>query len=179
MQKLTCSFVDEISAADSLAIARLTSLTSLTLSDLQTADLRPLQNLGLQKISLYHCKEAGLTLFAPGSVNPFTELRILHIVENEAELEASCGTLIEAEKQLTETASYIQSLPSLERVSGNSKVFLGMREGFNDWERAWVSAAKQGSHVCSRSICLNAEQTWARGMWLLAEKFLFTPTGSF
>ena len=155
-----------------LAIGRFTSLTSLRLRmvvGLQPATLQALHSSGLQQISLWNCKEAGLALFAPGSIiNPLTNLQQVYFSEAYHDLEACCATLIEAEaegqqlvQRLSETASFIQSLPSLELVSGRSKIFLGFREGFNGWEREPARGVRQ-YHSCSRSVCLAASQTWRK-----------------
>ena len=173
LQKVKCyGTQNQVSAADSLALARLTSLTSLNLIGFVSGDLQALQSLGLRKVSLWNCKEAGLTLFAPGPINPFSALRKVNLFEDALYLQDSCAKLMEAEpegqqivQQLSETASLLQNLPSLEEVHGRSQIFSGFREGFNGWKRTRICSRKP--HFCSRSICLTASQTWARGENLL------------
>lgn len=106
-------------------------------------------------------------MFAPGPINPFAALQSLQISEGIIELEACCAALMNAEPngQLFEAASLVRSLPSLEHVSGRTKIFVGFREGLNGWTRTSVSESLCGqrdSHVCSRSVCLAAEQTWRK-----------------
>lgn len=164
MQELSCNGI-VIWEQDILAIMRFTSLTSLQLASLRgSANLQVLQSLGLQKLSLIGYIQARQTLFAPGSINPFSDLQTIFISEEDFDLEAQCARTMEAEtaRQLLKTVSFLQSLPSLQCVSGRSEIFLGFREGSSNWKRTSVSSAKKDSHVCLSSICLTAEQTWKR-----------------
>ena len=161
MQELACYGIQlESSEAGRLAIARLTSLTSLALSGLQLADLQPLRN--LRAIVLRKCKEAWLTLFAPGHINHYSALQSVRLYEGSSYLEACCATPIGAELKgkLSETASLLQSLPSLRSVIGCSKIFLEFREGFNGWKRISILDAGGNHYACSRSVCMAAYQIW-------------------